>query len=101
MTCHLNRRHLLAACAFLPLASRAQSFDHSHAAWTALLKKHVLVLRGGQASQVRYAGMAADHAVLKDYLDTLSGVGKPPSAPGPSRSKWPFWPTPTTPTRSS
>ena len=73
----LQRRHLLAGMALLPLSHlvSAQTFDHSHAAWTALLKKHVLVLRGGQASQVRYAGMAADRAALKAYLDTLSGVG--------------------------
>jgi len=55
--------------------AHAQALDHSHAAWTALLKKHVVVLRGGQASQVRYAGFAADRAALKSYLDALSGVG--------------------------
>ena len=52
----------------------AQSFDHGHAAWTVLLKKHVVVQRGGQASQVRYAGFAADRAALKAYLDALSAV---------------------------
>lgn len=38
----------------------------------ALLKKHVVLLRGGQASQVRYAGFAADRVELKRYLETLS-----------------------------
>jgi hypothetical protein len=59
-----------------PLASLAQghAFDHSHAAWTAQLQKHVVLLRDGQASQVRYAGFAADRSVLKAYLSTLSGV---------------------------
>jgi len=60
-----------------PLAwrpARAQAFDHSHAAWTALLKKHVVLIDGGRASQLRYAGMAADRAALKAYLDTLSAV---------------------------
>ena len=76
MTPTLQRRHLLAGLALLPLSrlAHAQTFDHSHAAWTALLKKHVLVLRGGQASQVRYAGMLADRAALKAYLDSLSAV---------------------------
>ena len=76
MTPTLQRRHLLAGLALLPLSrlAHAQTFDHSHAAWTALLKKHVLVLRGGQASQVRYAGMLADRAALKTYLDSLSAV---------------------------
>ena len=55
--------------------ARAQAaFDHSHAAWTALLKKHVVVQRGGQASQVRYGAFAADRVALKAYLDTLSAV---------------------------
>lgn len=57
-----------------PLA--AQSFDHRHEAWTALLKKHVLLLRGGQASQVRYAGFAADRGALTAYLNSLSGVSQ-------------------------
>lgn len=50
------------------------AFDHSHAAWTALLKRHVVVLRGGQASEVRYAGFSADRAELKAYLQALSNV---------------------------
>jgi hypothetical protein len=81
----LNRRHwpvivlaaLTAPKALLqPLPVRAQTpgFDHSHAAWTALLRKHVRLLRGGQASQVAYAGFAADRAALRTYLDTLSAV---------------------------
>jgi Protein of unknown function, DUF547 len=75
-----NRRQLLAlACttalaATLSMPAQAQSFDHSHAAWTTLLKKHVVLLDGGKASQVRYAGMLADHAALKAYLAQLSAV---------------------------
>ncbi|MCE2915378.1 MAG: DUF547 domain-containing protein [Rubrivivax sp.] len=62
----------------LALPAWAQSaFDHSHAAWTALLKKHVVVLRGGQATQVRYAGFGSDRAALKAYLDALSAVTRP------------------------
>lgn len=57
--------------------ARAQSFDHGHAAWTALLKKHVVVIDGGKASQLRYAAMAADHDALKTYLATLSSVTEP------------------------
>ncbi|MCW5634240.1 MAG: DUF547 domain-containing protein [Rubrivivax sp.] len=63
-----------AAAGFGPAPARAQAFDHSHAAWAALLRKHVVVLRGGQASQVRYAAFAGDRAALKAYLDTLSAV---------------------------
>ncbi|MBP6543695.1 MAG: DUF547 domain-containing protein, partial [Piscinibacter sp.] len=74
----IQRRRLLLATtgALLLPGARAQAFDHTHAAWTALLRKHVQPLRGGQASQVRYAGMAADRAALKAYLDSLSAVGE-------------------------
>ena len=70
----LSRR---AACALLlasALPLRAQAFDHGHAAWTALLQKHVVLQRGGQASALDYAGMAADRALLKAYLERLSSV---------------------------
>ncbi|MEO8203055.1 MAG: DUF547 domain-containing protein [Betaproteobacteria bacterium] len=58
----------------VPFAARAQAFDHGHKAWDALVKKHVVLLQGGKASQVRYAGMSRDRAALKAYLDSLSGV---------------------------
>ena len=54
--------------------SHAAVFDHSHAAWTSLLKRHVVLLRGGQASQVRYAGFAQDRSTLTAYLSSLSAV---------------------------
>ena len=57
-------------------AAPAQEFDHSHAAWDGLLKKHVVVIAGGKASQLRYAGMAQDRAVLKAYLESLSRVSE-------------------------
>ena len=49
-------------------------FDHSHSAWSVLLKKHVALLDGGKASQLRYAGMMSDRAQLKSYLDALAKV---------------------------
>lgn len=72
----IDRRHLLLAGAGFVLApsSRAQAVDHSHAAWTALLNKHVVLLRDGQASQLRYAGFKADRARLQAYLGSLSAV---------------------------
>ena len=75
-----NRRQSLACAAALTVAAsfavpaQAQSFDHSHAAWTSLLKKHVVLLDGGKGSQIRYAGVLADHASLKAYLAQLSSV---------------------------
>jgi len=81
-TCRLDRRSALTrlsamALLLLPLAragAQAPAFDHSHAAWSALLKKHVVLIDGGRSSQLRYAGMAADRAALKAYTDTLSAV---------------------------
>jgi len=72
----IGRRQLMlyaAGLAAVP-AVRAQAFDHAHAEWTALLRKHVRLLRDGQASQVRYAGLAVDRLQLKHYLETLSAV---------------------------
>jgi Protein of unknown function, DUF547 len=75
---------LAATLPWQPRTSQAQTqtqtqtqtpdFDRSHAAWTALLRKHVKLVRRGQATQVNYAGFAADRAVLKVYLDSLSAV---------------------------
>jgi hypothetical protein len=75
----LNRRTLLIASAAglagLSVPALAQAgFDHSHADWTALLKKHVVLERGGRASSVRYAAFVADRAALKAYLASLSAV---------------------------
>jgi hypothetical protein len=59
-----------------PLGAVFAQFDHAHAAWTALLKKHVVVRDDGRASQVRYAGFAQDRTALKAYLEALSRVGE-------------------------
>ncbi|MBU4324042.1 MAG: DUF547 domain-containing protein, partial [Gammaproteobacteria bacterium] len=75
-----HRRHfitLLAAAAIAPLGAHAQTaFDHNHAAWDALLKKHVRWLPDGKQSRANYKGFAADRAALKAVLDGLSAVPK-------------------------
>lgn len=61
--------------ALLPLvagSAAAQGFDHGHAAWTALLQRHVMLVDGGKSSQLRYSGMLGDRAALAGYLDSLS-----------------------------
>lgn len=66
---------LIAAAAVAPLAAHAQAgFDHSYAAWDALLKKHVRWLPDGKQSRANYKGFAADRAALKAVLDTMSAV---------------------------
>lgn len=64
----------LAVPALNPAMAQAPALDHAHAAWTALLRRHVRVLDGGKATQVRYAGFAQDRAALKAYLDALSAL---------------------------
>ena len=61
------------AMLFASLAT-AQTFDHSHAAFTALLKKHVVLVEGGKTSKVKYAEFKKDEPQLKAYLDSLSSV---------------------------
>ena len=74
----LDRRRwlLVVAAAVAAPGLRAQVFDQRHAAWNALLRRHVVPLRGGQASQVRYAGFQADRAALLAYRDSLSAVSE-------------------------
>ena len=61
------RTLLLAALAAFSLAANA--YDHTHAAWDALLKKHVRTIEGGNASQVSYTGFQKDRAALKAVLE--------------------------------
>jgi hypothetical protein len=72
----VDARLILASLALTAGPALAQGFDHAHGAWDALLKKHVVLLDGGKASQLDYAGMAQERAALKGYLDGLSGVGE-------------------------
>jgi len=65
---------LFLVLAFFSTSALAQGFDHSHRAWDALVKKHVVLLDGGKASQLRYAELAKERAALKSYLDDLSAV---------------------------
>jgi hypothetical protein len=72
----MDARLIVAAAVFLAAPAFSQNFDHAHKAWDGLLKRHVVVLDAGSASQLRYAGMAQDRATLKSYLDGLSAVGE-------------------------
>jgi hypothetical protein len=53
---------------------QAQGFDHRHAAWDALVHKHVTWLPGQTQSRVDYAAFARDRAELQNVLDTYSAV---------------------------
>ena len=76
-----RRRFLLQGAALGAITSLAlwsttaqAAFDHQHAAWNALVKAHVVVAAGGNASALRYAGMQRDREALRGYLTGLSAV---------------------------
>jgi len=66
----------LAFLAAVALAGTAFAFDHSHRPWSALLKKHVVLVDGGKASRLDYAAMAQERAALQAYLEGLSRVSE-------------------------
>jgi Protein of unknown function, DUF547 len=72
------------------LPARAQAFDQAHGVWTELLREHVRLLRGGRATQVHYAGFAADRPELKAYLDSLSAVAPAAFASWPRAERQAF-----------
>jgi len=73
----VDARLILAIGCLCAAPALAQGFDHSHQGWDALLRKHVVLLPGNHASQLRYAELAKDRAALKSYLDVLQEIGKP------------------------
>jgi hypothetical protein len=68
----LHARLILAALLSLPLAALA--FEHR--AWDELLRKHVVLIDGGKASQLRYADILRDRPALQAYLQELSAVSQ-------------------------
>ena len=68
------RRWIAMLLLLAPIGAAFAQFDHSHAAWNALLKKHVVLVNDSKASQVRYAEFTKDRAQLKAYLDSLSNI---------------------------
>ena len=59
----------------------AAGFDHD--VWDGLLKRHVVMIDHGHASQVDYQGMKDEHELLTRYLASISSV---------SRSTFDGWP---------
>ena len=73
----MQRRDLLLLAAAMPVirvAGAQPTFDHGHAAWDALLDRHVKLAADGRSSRVDYAGFMADRAALGAYLRSLSAV---------------------------
>jgi hypothetical protein len=70
------RVNIVVAAAIFVLATPVAAFDHAHKAWDGLLRKHVVLLDGGKASQVNYQAMAQERAALKEYLQNVSRVSE-------------------------
>jgi hypothetical protein len=65
---------LVALLALLASPLAHAQFDHTHAAWDALLRKHVRWLPDNKQSRVDYDGLRADRAALKPVLESYSAV---------------------------
>jgi Protein of unknown function, DUF547 len=66
---------LLIVLLFSSMAANAQStFDHSHAEFTVLLKKHVAWSANNSTTSVDYAGFKKDQTALKAYTKKLSDI---------------------------
>ncbi|MDE2307171.1 MAG: DUF547 domain-containing protein [Xanthomonadaceae bacterium] len=61
-------------CALPLLANVAAAQVPSSGIWNVLLARHVVVIDGGHASRVDYAGMRRDKALLDTYTRQLSAV---------------------------
>ena len=59
---------------FLALLCSFSANAMDHGPWDRLLKKHVVLLDGGKASQLDYAGVAAEREALRAYLSGVSAV---------------------------
>lgn len=70
---HLYRLSVAVVCGLAIDAAHA-AFDHGHGAWSMLVAKHVVLVDGGKASTVDYAGFARDRPALQTYLAALSSV---------------------------
>jgi Protein of unknown function, DUF547 len=78
ITSQLQRRAIISialGAVFLPPSPAfSQSFDHSYAAWDALLKKHVKWLPDNKQSRVNYQGFVANRVELKKVLEGFSAL---------------------------
>ena len=68
------KRLLVLMVAWLLAGSAWAQFDHAHAGWDALVKKHVKWLPDNKQSRVDYAAFKAERAELKKVLDRYSAV---------------------------
>ncbi len=68
----MSRKLLLFVSLLFLGISAVQAFDHQ--SLDDLLKRHVVVIDGGQITQANYAGFQSERQDLQRYLDSLSAV---------------------------
>src|SRR4051812_34860892 len=56
------------------VCTTAFAFDHSHAAWDALVRRNVVVATDGNSSKVDYAAFKRERDALERYLNEVSSV---------------------------
>ena len=69
-------KHLFAGLLLLLCGLAQAQYDHNHAGWDALVKKHVRWLPDNKQSRIDYAGLQRERAELKKVLDAQSAVPK-------------------------
>jgi hypothetical protein len=84
----LETRMRWLAAALVLFSACANAFEHAR--WDALLKRHVVLLEGGKASQLDYAGVAAEREALRDYLSSVSAVKEAEFNAWPKREQMAF-----------
>jgi Protein of unknown function, DUF547 len=70
----MNSIKIFLAGLVVAAGSANAQFDQSHAALTAILTKHVVLVEGGKTSQIRYGDLQKDRSQLKAYLDSVTRV---------------------------
>lgn len=70
---HREALTFLVLLIIFPLGVNAE-FDHE--SWNELLKKHVVVLADGQATQVNYEAMLEDRIAITQYLEELASISR-------------------------
>jgi len=74
MSIYYQRPHYMAVLLLTMFMSSRALAGMSHDIWDNLLGKHISPLRGGQATQLDYSGVASERPQLNRYLEQLSAV---------------------------
>ena len=69
-------QHSLVLVLVLLLGSNQMLIAFDHSAWDKLLRENVIVINGGQVTQVDYDGFLRQRSELKEYLKSLSEIPK-------------------------